>query len=133
MKDYTEMYTDLFNELVLADDENEKEFEDLKDKLKKSHAVKSQICKNINVTFMFYNKYNEELFNPYISMYMGGKKGEVIIFLKDLNQNTILKIAFLIKNIKKEHKKNTKEIGDVFTIFYNFLKDTKNVKSFSFY
>ena len=132
MKDYNKMYTDLFNELVVKDnDENEKEVEDLKEQLKKSYEVKSQICKNINITFMFYNKYNEELFNPYISI--EGKKGEVIIYLKDLNQDTILKISLLIKNIKKEHKKDIMEIGDVFTIFYNFLKNTKNVKNFNFY
>ena len=131
MKDYTEMYTDLFNELVLADDENEKEFEDLKEKLKKSHAVKSQICKNINIKFVFYNKHNEDLFNPYISI--EGKLGEIIIHLKDLNEGIILEIAFLIKDIKKKHKNDIMEIGEVFTIFYNFLKNTKNVKNFNFY
>ena len=131
MKDYTEMYTDLFNELVLADDENEKEFEDLKEKLKKSHAVKSQICKNISVEFMFYNKHNEDLFNTYISI--EGKLGEIIIHLKDLNEGIILEIAFLIKDIKKKHKNDIMEIGEVFTIFYNFLKNTKNVKNFNFY
>ena len=104
------------------------EINTLEEKLKKSYEVKSQICKNINVTFVFYNKYNEDLF-----ISIEGRKGEVIIYLKDLNQDTILEIAFLIKNIKEKHKKDIMEIGDVFTIFYNFLKNTINVKSFSFY
>ena len=134
MKDYNNIFEELFNETIIkVNDESEtkKEIENLKEQLKKAFEVKSQICKNINVTFVFYNKYNEDLFNPYISI--EGRKGEVIIYLKDLNQDTILEIAFLIKNIKEKHKKDIMEIGDVFTIFYNFLKNTVNVKSFSFY
>ena len=134
MKDYNNIFEELFNEMIVKDNDGSKikeEINTLEEKLKKSYEVKSQICKNINVTFVFYNKYNEDLFNPYISI--EGRKGEVIIYLKDLNQDTILEIAFLIKNIKEKHKKDIMEIGDVFTIFYNFLKNTVNVKSFSFY
>ena len=128
------MYEEIFNELIVKDNdiETEKEKEILKEQLKKAFEVKSQVCKNIDITFMFRNIFNEELFIPYISI-KEGKLGEIIINLKDLNKDSILEIAFLIKNIKEKHKKDIMEIGEVFTIFYNFLKNTRNVKNFNFY
>ena len=131
MKDYNKMFEELFNEIVVKDDESESEKEILRDYLKNFFEVKSQICKNISVEFMFYNKHNEELFNPYISI--EGKLGEIIINLKDLNEGIILEIAYLIRDTKKKHKNDIMEIGEIFTIFYNFLKNTKNVKNFNFY
>ena len=129
MKNYNKMFEELFNEIVLKDNDNEKEI--LKDYLKIFFEVKSQICKNISVEFMFYNKHNEELFNPYISI--ESKLGEIIINLKDLNEGIILEIAYLIRDTKKKHKNDIMEIGEIFIIFYNFLKNTKNVKNFNFY
>ena len=129
MKNYNKMFEELFNEIVIKDNDNEKEI--LKDYLKIFFEVKSQICKNISVEFMFYNKHNEELFNPYISI--EGKLGEIIINLKDLNKGIILEISYLIRDTKKKHKNDIMEIGEVFTIFYNFLKNTRNVKNFNFY
>ena len=129
MKNYNKMFEELFNEIVLKDNDNEKEI--LKDYLKNFFEVKSQICKNISVEFMLYNKHNEELFNPYISI--ESKLGEIIINLKDLNEGIILEIAYLIRDTKKKHKNDIMEIGEIFTIFYNFLKNTKNVKNFNFY
>ena len=134
MKDYNNIFEELFNEMVIKDNDGseiKEKINTLEEQLKKSYEVKSQICKNINVTFVFYNKYNEDLFYPSISI--EGKLGEIIINLKDLNKDSILEIAFLIKNIKEKHKKDIMEIGEIFTIFYNFLNNTDNVKNFNFY
>lgn len=133
MKDYNKLY-EVFNELVVVNDEKEAEEKEklkLKEKLKKAFEIKSKICENININFIFRNTYNEELFIPFISI--KDDKKEIIIFLQKLEEDIILDLSYLIKNIKKEHKNDIMEIGDIFNIFYKFLKNTRNVKSFSFY
>ena len=128
MKDYSKMYEELFNEKIVNDESET--IENLKEQLKKAFEVKSQICKNINITFVFDNNYNEELFTPYISIKK--KEKEIIIFLQDLDEDIIFKLSLLIKNIKKEHKNDILDLGTVFTFFYNIFKNTEFVTSFNF-